>query len=78
MQRIDGFNSSTHPVARAIQATVNKGDSDGAGTAANKYKDYNRNTAYYVPTDAQFIMPIPATDVAADPNLSKPPVPYKF
>ncbi|MDB5111531.1 MAG: SusD family protein [Mucilaginibacter sp.] len=78
MQRIDGFNSATHPVARAIQASVNKGDSSGAGTAANKYKDYTRNVQYYVPTDAQFLIPIPATDVAADPNLSKPPVPYKF
>jgi hypothetical protein len=78
MQRIDGFNSATHPVARAIQATANKGDSSGAGTAALNYKDYTRNVQYYVPTDAQFIIPIPATDVAADPNLVKPPVPYKF
>lgn len=78
MQRIDGFNSAVHPVARAIQATVNKGDSSGGGTAAGNYKDYSRNTAYYIPTDAQFLMPIPATEVAADPNLAKPPVPYVF
>jgi starch-binding outer membrane protein, SusD/RagB family len=78
MQRIDGFNSTTHPVAEAIQATVNKGDSSSAGTAANNYTDYTRNIQYYVPADNQFLMPIPATDVAADPNLSKPPVPYKF
>jgi hypothetical protein len=77
MQRIDGFNSATHPVARAIQASTNKGDSNGAGTAP-LYKDYLRNYTYYVPTDAQFLIPIPATDVAADPNLSQPPVPYVF
>jgi hypothetical protein len=78
MQRIDGYNSATHPVARAIQSSINKGDSSGAGTAANKYKDYTRNYVYNTPTDAQFFIPIPATEVAADPNLKNPPVPYKF
>lgn len=78
LQRIDGFNAKTHPVARAIQATANKGDSSGGGTAAANYKDYTRNTQFFVPTDAQFILPIPAIEVAADPNLAKPPVPYKF
>ena len=77
LQRLDGFNSATHAVARAIIATQNKGSSSGAGTAPN-YTDYTRSTQYIVPTDAQFFIPIPATDVAADPNLTKPPVPYKF
>ena len=35
LQRIDGFNSSTHPTARAIIAVQNRGDSSGAGTAPN-------------------------------------------
>jgi len=78
LQRIDGFNSATHPVAEAIIAVQNKGDSSGAGTAANNYTDYTRNIAYYPATDAQFLIPIPATDVAADPNLTKPPVKYNF
>lgn len=78
MQRIDGFNSATHPVARAIQASANKGDSSGGGTAAANYKDYTRNIQYFTPTDTQFLIPIPAIEVAADPNLTKPPVPYKF
>jgi hypothetical protein len=78
LQRIDGFNSATHPVAEAIISKQNRGDSSGAGTAANNYTDYTRNTEYDTPTDGQFLLPIPATDVAADPNLTKPPVPYKF
>jgi len=77
LQRIDGFNSSTHPVARAIIAVQNRGDSSGAGTAPD-YTDYTRNILYIPATDANFITPIPATDVAADPNLTKPPVHYKF
>lgn len=78
LQRIDGFNSTTHPIARAILGQQNKGDSSGSGTAAANYKDYTRNLQYIVPTDAQFVLPIPATETAADPNLTKPPVPYKF
>ncbi len=77
LQRIDGFNSSTHPTARAIIAVQNRGDSSGAGTAPN-YTDYTRNVQYIPAADNQFIIPIPATDVAADPNLTKAPVHYKF
>lgn len=77
LQRIDGFNVSSHPTAKAIISKQNRGDSSSAGTAPN-YTDYTRNVQYVVPTDAQFLMPIPATDVAADPNLVKAPVPYKF
>lgn len=78
LQRIDGFNSATHPVARSIISKINKGDSNSAGTAANNYTDYGRNYEYYTPTDAQFLLPIPNTDVSADPALLEPPVPYKF
>jgi hypothetical protein len=78
LQRLDGFNNAHHPVAIAIIAAQNRGDSNGAGTAANNYTDYSRNTLYVTATDANFLMPIPATDVAADPALLLPPVPYKF
>lgn len=78
LQRIDGFNSSTHPTARAIIGATNKGDSSSPGTAANNYKDYTRNIQPIPITDAQFLLPVPAIEVAADPNLAKPPVPYKF
>jgi hypothetical protein len=83
LQRIDGYQPLTnpslanHPVAIAIEATTNKGESSGAGTAPN-YTDYTRSVLYIIPTNAQFILPIPATDVAADPALLQPPVPYKF
>jgi hypothetical protein len=77
LQRLDGFNATTHPVARAIISKQNRGDSSGAGTAPN-YTDYTRNTLYITPSDGAFLIPIPATDVSADPNLLKSPVHYKF
>jgi hypothetical protein len=77
LQRLDGFNSTTHPVARNIIATQNRGGSSGAGTAP-KYTDFTPTLLYIPATDAQFLLPIPATDVAADPNLKNPPVHYKF
>lgn len=77
LQRLDGFNATTHPVARTIISKQNRGDSSGAGTAPN-YTDYTRNTLYITPSDGAFLIPIPATDVAADPNLLKSPVHYKF
>jgi hypothetical protein len=78
LQRIDGFNNAHHPVAEAIIGSQNRGDSNGAGTAANNYTDYQRNILYVTATDANFLMPIPATETAADPTLLLAPVPYKF
>ncbi|MES1249707.1 MAG: RagB/SusD family nutrient uptake outer membrane protein, partial [Chitinophaga rupis] len=78
LQRIDGFNNAHHPAAIAIISAQNRGDSNSAGTAANNYTDYQRNTVNVTPTDANFLMPIPATETAADPALLQPPVPYKF
>jgi len=78
LQRLDGFNNAHHPIAIAIIAAQNRGDSNGAGTAANNYTDYARNTLNVTATDANFLLPIPATEVAADPALLLPPVPYKF
>ncbi|TAN13895.1 MAG: RagB/SusD family nutrient uptake outer membrane protein [Chitinophagaceae bacterium] len=78
LQRIDGFNSPTHPVAQAIISKENKGDSNSAGTAAHDYTDYQRNYQYFTPANSQFLLPIPATDIAADPALLEAPVSYKF
>ncbi len=36
-QRIDGFNNPHHPVATTIISGQNRGDSDGAGTAAHNF-----------------------------------------
>ncbi|WP_431213133.1 RagB/SusD family nutrient uptake outer membrane protein [Puia sp. P3] len=78
LQRLDGFNNPHHPTAIAIISQQNRGDSDGAGTAANNYTDYHRNTLHVTPSEAAFLLPIPATETAADPALLQPPVPYKF
>jgi hypothetical protein len=75
--RLDGFNSKTHSVAIAIISKQNRGDSsNGTGPF---YKDYQRyNEPFAPPTNEQFLFPVPATEVAADPNLIKDPVPYQF
>ncbi len=78
LQRIDGFNVAAHPVAIAVMSVANRGDSSGAGTATGNYQDYTRNTAYVTPTNGQFLLPIPATETAADPALLKAPVKYNF
>jgi hypothetical protein len=78
LQRLDGFNNPHHPIAEGIIGAQNRGQSSSAGTAANNYTDYTRNTIYVTPTDANFLLPPPATDVAADPMLLQPPVPYTF
>jgi starch-binding outer membrane protein, SusD/RagB family len=78
LQRLDGFNNPHHPIAEAIIGAQNRGNSTSAGTAANNYTDYQRNTLYVTPTDANFLLPPPATESAADPMLLQPPVPYKF
>jgi len=77
LQRIDGFNVSAHPVAQNIESGIDKGNSSG-GTAANNYTDFTIYPVYTVPTNAQFLVPIPATETVADPALLEPPVPYNF
>jgi hypothetical protein len=77
LQRIDGFNTGHHPVAIGIISNQNRGSSNGTGTAP-LYLDYTRGTYNVTPTDAQFLIPPPATESAADPLLLQAPVPYKF
>ena len=77
LTRLDGYNSSTHPVAISIISKQNRGDSSNGN--APYYQDFVRyNEPTTPPTDAQFLFPVPATEAAADPNLIKAPVPYKF
>jgi starch-binding outer membrane protein, SusD/RagB family len=77
MQRIDGFNSSSHPTAQAIIGGIDRGNSS-AGTAANSYTDFTIYPTYLAPTNPQFLLPIPSTETDADPQLLQPPVPYHF
>ena len=69
--RLDGFNVSTHPIAKQIIAQQDRGASDG--TTGARY-----GNQYTTITDDKFYFPYPATEVAADPLLSQPPVPYVF
>ncbi len=76
LQRIDGFNNAHHPVAINIinhqdRRTVNVDANTGAITG------YNSGRSFTV-TDSNFLLPVPATETAADPELLKAPVPYKF
>lgn len=84
LQRLDGFQPTAsdsktdkHPVAISVIAAQNRGNSNGSGTAP-AYIDYTRNTLYITPTNANFLLPIPATETAADPALLGAPVPYIF
>ena len=76
LQRIDGFNNAHHPVATNIinnqdRRTVNINATTGLITSYNSGRSFTL-------TDANFILPYPATETAADPALLQPPVPYKF
>jgi hypothetical protein len=62
--RIDGFNATTHPIGKSIINAQNRGV---AGTPM-----------YMNMTEAQFLLPYPEIEVAANPKLSEPPVPYVF
>ncbi|RYE16016.1 MAG: RagB/SusD family nutrient uptake outer membrane protein, partial [Sphingobacteriaceae bacterium] len=74
--RLDGFNSSSHPVAISIISKQDRGNSSG-GTAPT-YKDFVRYSTFATPTNASFLFPIPVSETTADPNLLAPPVPYVF
>ncbi|MEO5944911.1 MAG: RagB/SusD family nutrient uptake outer membrane protein [Ferruginibacter sp.] len=84
LQRLDGYQptaldtkTATHPIAITVIAAQNRGNSNGAGTAPD-YIDYTRNTFYVTPTNANFLLSIPAIETSADPVLLDPPVPYIF
>ncbi|WP_426671041.1 RagB/SusD family nutrient uptake outer membrane protein [Mucilaginibacter sp. McL0603] len=71
--RIDGFNSTTHPTAIGIIKNQER------GTYNNAYPDQTSiNSMKYTFTDAYFLFTVPVAESAADPNLLKAPVPYKF
>jgi hypothetical protein len=62
--RMDGYNVKTHPQAIAIIRNQERGV---------------QGTSIKVPvTDAGFLLPYPTTELAANPKLLEPPVPYVF
>ena len=70
--RIDGFNATAHPKAIQIIKAQDRGDS------SNDTPPVRFGNGYFTPVDANFLMPYPATEVANDPDLALPPVPYVF
>ena len=76
LQRIDGFNNAHHPTAIAMinaqdRRTVNVDNTTGQITSYNVGRSYSLS-------DANFILPYPVPETAANPSLLMPPVPYKF
>jgi hypothetical protein len=72
LQRIDGFNAGTHPLAEMIIHQQDRGTT-GASAISQRYAN-----AFMTINDNQFLLPYPSTETAADPLLLQPPVPYKF
>lgn len=92
LQRIDGYvgvklgsaATSPHPIAEAMIAAQNRGESTGTGSAPYYLpgpvgsSGWQRNVVNITATDANFLLPPPATESAADPALLNPPVHYNF
>jgi starch-binding outer membrane protein, SusD/RagB family len=72
LQRLDGFNASTHPIAKLIISQQDRGTT-GASAISQRYAN-----AFLTINDNQFLLPYPSTETAADPLLLQAPVPYKF
>lgn len=70
--RLDGYNTTSHPIATQIISQQDRGTSDGS-TPPQRY-----GNGYVTPTNAAFVLPYPASEVTADPLLNSAPVPYKF
>ena len=70
--RLDGFNAASHPKA------INFIKQQDRGTSDNSTPPIRYGNGYFTPTDANFRLPYPATEVSADPNLTATPVPYVF
>ncbi|RYE35925.1 MAG: RagB/SusD family nutrient uptake outer membrane protein [Sphingobacteriaceae bacterium] len=70
--RLDGFNVTAHPKALQYMAQQDRGTSDSSNPPVRYGNQYLKAT------DANLTFPIPATEIAADPKLAQPPVPYVF
>jgi hypothetical protein len=72
LARLDGYNVTTHPIAELIISQQDRGTTGGTATSG-RY-----GNGLMTITDAEFYLPIPATETSADPLLLQPPVPYHF
>jgi len=69
--RLDGFNATSHPLAKAIIANQER------GTYSNDTPPVIYSEKYTI-NDNQFLFPYPTTEAAANPKLTQPPVAYVF
>ncbi|MGI4020920.1 MAG: RagB/SusD family nutrient uptake outer membrane protein [Janthinobacterium lividum] len=72
LMRLDGYNVTAHPKAIQYMAQQDRGTSD------NSNPPIRYGNQYLKVSDVNLVFPIPATEIAADPNLAQPPVPYVF
>lgn len=72
LMRLDGFNVTSHPKAIAYMSQQDRGTSDSSNPPIRYGNQYLKVT------DSQLTFPIPATEIAADPKLAEPAVPYAF
>ncbi|MFC4212335.1 RagB/SusD family nutrient uptake outer membrane protein [Pedobacter lithocola] len=70
--RLDGFNVTNHPNAITIINQQDRGSGDNS-VPSNSY-----GNGYSTMTNGKFLFPFPATEVASNPKLLQPPVPYVF
>ena len=72
LARLDGYNVTHHPIAELIISQQDRGTTGGTATSG-RY-----GNGLLTITDAQFLLPIPATETSSDPLLLQPPVAYHF
>ena len=70
--RLDGYNTTAHPKAITLIKQQDR------GTADNSTVPIHYGNGYLTPTNADFLLPIPAVEVTANPLLAEAPVAYTF
>lgn len=71
LMRIDGFNNTAHTLGIQLMEQQDRGTAGGSPIV--RY-----GNQYLTVTASQLQFQIPAVEIAADPKLSDPPVPYTF
>ncbi len=72
LMRVDGFNNTTHTLGIQLMEQQDR------GTAGSTAPIVRYGNIYLTVTPDQLQFQIPAVELAADPKLSGPPVPYTF
>ena len=71
LMRVDGFNNTAHTLGIKLMEQQDRGTAGGSPIV--RY-----GNQYLTVTASQLQFQIPAVEIAADPKLSDPPVPYTF